>query len=114
MKNELFTFANIFSGIEIVIDFFFIQGSPQWIAIDFDKGVEIAELHVQFQGGFAGKDCWVEGRTHKESDWVKLEHFYPEDNNSLQVSFIEKWVFVQNVAFTHSKVIIYKQGNSSI
>uniref|UniRef100_T1IWQ7 F5/8 type C domain-containing protein n=1 Tax=Strigamia maritima TaxID=126957 RepID=T1IWQ7_STRMM len=38
------------------------QGSPQWILIEFPSAVEIREIHIQFQGGFSGKDCWLEGK----------------------------------------------------
>ncbi|XP_054715074.1 nuclear receptor 2C2-associated protein-like [Uloborus diversus] len=62
------------------------QGSPQWIELRFSKPTSIAELHIQFQGGFAGKNCWVEVK--KEDKMEKLHSLYPSDNNSLQISFI--------------------------
>nr|XP_006640085.1 PREDICTED: nuclear receptor 2C2-associated protein [Lepisosteus oculatus] len=37
------------------------QGSPQWVLLDFPQAVRVSELQVQFQGGFAGKTCRVEG-----------------------------------------------------
>ncbi|XP_023220482.1 nuclear receptor 2C2-associated protein-like [Centruroides sculpturatus] len=55
------------------------QGSPQWIYLKFSKCVVVREIHLQFQGGFVGKDCYIEtGESTKYS-------FYPEDNNRLQV-----------------------------
>ena len=47
----------------------------------------IDEIHIQFQGGFAGRDCQVEGLETQEIGYKTLMEFYPEDNNSLQVSF---------------------------
>ena len=47
----------------------------------------IDEVHVQFQGGFAGRDCWMEGQESPEIGYKRLMDFYPEDSNSLQVSF---------------------------
>ncbi|KAL1429360.1 hypothetical protein MTO96_016324 [Rhipicephalus appendiculatus] len=32
------------------------QGTPQWICLDFSAPVEPSEIHLQFQGGFAGKE----------------------------------------------------------
>lgn len=61
------------------------QGTPQWIHLDFSKHVRPKEIHIQFQGGFAGKDCSVEGQADYEIDLIKLKEFYPEDINSLQV-----------------------------
>ena len=62
-----------------------LQGSPQWIQIDFPKAVIIKELSLQFQGGFAGKDCWIEVK--KNGNMEKSISIHPEDNNSLQISF---------------------------
>ncbi|MBN3317090.1 NR2CA protein, partial [Atractosteus spatula] len=63
------------------------QGSPQWVLLDFPQAVRVSELQVQFQGGFAGKTCRVEGCL-KDGDFEKLTDFYPEDKHSLQISFV--------------------------
>lgn len=46
----------------------------------------ISKLQIQFQGGFAGKDCNIELKTAENDEIVKCE-FYPEDINQMQVSF---------------------------
>ncbi|XP_046574207.1 nuclear receptor 2C2-associated protein-like [Haliotis rubra] len=59
------------------------QGCPQWILVDFEHNVKVKDIQLQFQGGFAGKECWVE--TGKEAvHLTKTADFYPEDINSLQ------------------------------
>ena len=55
--------------------------------IDLEEQCVIDEVHVQFQGGFAGRDCWMEGQESAEIGYKRLMDFYPEDSNSLQVSF---------------------------
>ena len=58
----------------------------------------IDELHIQFQGGFAGRDCALQGLGAdrgcelqggeiSKNEYKNLIEFYPEDSNSLQVSF---------------------------
>lgn len=59
------------------------QGEWQWVLILFPTGVKITELQIQFQGGFVGKECWLEGGNTKDS-LEKLSDFYPDDVNSLQ------------------------------
>ena len=61
----------------------FLQGSPQWVLIDFQEVVHVDELHIMFQGGFTGKECWIESA--KEEDFVKVHSFFPEDINQIQV-----------------------------
>ncbi len=60
------------------------QGSPQWVRLAFPRAVRVAAVRVMFQGGFAGRHCWLEasadgGRTYRRS----LE-FFPEDGNGAQ------------------------------
>ena len=65
------------------------QGSPQWIRISFSEEVEISHVQIMFQGGFAGKTCWLE--TSKDGDlFEKLEDIFPEDVNKLQTFPIKK------------------------
>ena len=59
------------------------QGTPQWIKITFDRELDISELQFMFQGGFAGKTCWVEVAKEGQ-DFEKLQDIYPEDVNKLQ------------------------------
>ena len=59
------------------------QGTPQWIQLDFNGPVRVQSVHIQFQGGFTGKDCYIEGTS--EDNTEKLVDFYPDDINSNQV-----------------------------
>ena len=52
----------------------------------------VSGVHIQFQGGFAAKECWVEsndcaGSVGGEGSLTKIGDIYPEDINSLQISF---------------------------
>ncbi|KAM6963257.1 nuclear receptor 2C2-associated protein [Aplochiton taeniatus] len=89
------------------------QGDFQWVSIDFPQPVKISELKVQFQGGFSGKTCRLEG-SQKAGDFTKISDFYPEDDNSLQIFPIQdaqvvhklKIVF-ENSADFFGRIIIY-------
>ncbi|XP_006814006.1 nuclear receptor 2C2-associated protein-like [Saccoglossus kowalevskii] len=59
------------------------QGSPQWVVMEFPHQIRLQELMIQFQGGFVGKECWIEG-CHDDETMTKILDFYPEDVNSLQ------------------------------
>jgi len=60
------------------------QGTPQWIRIEFDdEPREISEVQFMFQGGFAGKTCWIEVSQDSKT-YEKLQDIYPEDINKLQ------------------------------
>ncbi|XP_036969563.1 nuclear receptor 2C2-associated protein isoform X2 [Acanthopagrus latus] len=61
------------------------QGECQWVILEFPQSVRVSQLKVQFQGGFSAKTCKLEG-CPKEGDLATISHFYPEDNNSLQIS----------------------------
>uniref|UniRef100_A0A4W6DAW4 Nuclear receptor 2C2-associated protein n=1 Tax=Lates calcarifer TaxID=8187 RepID=A0A4W6DAW4_LATCA len=63
------------------------QGECQWVSLEFPQSVKLSELKVQFQGGFSAKTCRLEG-CPKDGVFTVISHFYPEDNNSLQISFI--------------------------
>lgn len=58
------------------------QGSPQWVRLEFDSEVTVAQVEFMFQGGFAGKTCWLEASS--DSELAKVADFYPEDINKLQ------------------------------
>jgi len=63
------------------------QGTPQWIRIEFgqDEEREISEVQFMFQGGFAGKTCWIEvSKDSSNITYEKLQDIYPEDINKLQ------------------------------
>uniref|UniRef100_A0A3Q4ABD4 Nuclear receptor 2C2-associated protein n=1 Tax=Mola mola TaxID=94237 RepID=A0A3Q4ABD4_MOLML len=62
------------------------QGELQWVILEFPQSVKVSELKVQFQGGFSAKTCTLEGCL-KGGEFKVISHFYPEDNNSLQISF---------------------------
>lgn len=90
------------------------QGERQWVILEFPHPVKVSELRIQFQGGFSAGTCKLEGKRlygspqtsplikphviyvvfHifspaclKEGDFNAISHFYPEDNNCLQISF---------------------------
>ena len=56
-----------------------LQGSPQWVSLEFERPVPLSALSLQFQGGFCGKECEVEIEGN-----LKILEFYPEDVNKLQ------------------------------
>lgn len=59
------------------------QGTPQWICLDFSAPAAPSEIHLQFQGGFAGKEVRVE--TASSSGVAACCDVFPEDSNALQV-----------------------------
>lgn len=69
------------------------QGSPQWIAVDFDEPETVTEIKIRFQGGFAGRECWTESLDTSE----KLLEFYPDDVNSLQSFTLDKPQTVKSI-----------------
>ncbi|KAK2164483.1 hypothetical protein LSH36_63g10042 [Paralvinella palmiformis] len=89
------------------------QGTPQWIQVDFPGLVSLQEVHLQFQGGFVGKDCYIEGTLNGITS--RLLEFYPEDINSNQVFQIScsdrvssiKIVFSSSTDF-FGRIILYK------
>ncbi|KAJ3159535.1 Nuclear receptor 2C2-associated protein [Geranomyces michiganensis] len=75
------------------------QGSPQHITIHLvstetpsasERRAAVHELHLMFQGGFAGKECTLLGQSADDdsietSSWETLMDFYPVDANHLQI-----------------------------
>lgn len=59
------------------------QGTPQWIQVSFDSERTVSGFAIQFQGGFAGKNCWIEA-SKDGAEFSKQEDFYPEDMNKAQ------------------------------
>ncbi|KAJ2657477.1 Nuclear receptor 2C2-associated protein [Coemansia sp. RSA 1199] len=68
------------------------QGTPQHILVEFAPRVCISKVHVQFQGGFAGKDTRLIDMDRKE----EICPLFPDDNNKMQV--LELPVSEQGVA----------------
>lgn len=60
------------------------QGTPQWVQINYGCEKEVTELHIMFQGGFAGKSCWVEVKKSEGGEFERAADFFPEDTNKLQ------------------------------
>ena len=71
------------------------QGSPQVISFQFEDPVIVERIDIQFQGGFAGKDCRLE-ITSSETGQKTFCEFYPEDVNQLQVSFSKPSAILPN------------------
>ncbi|XP_069784659.1 LOW QUALITY PROTEIN: nuclear receptor 2C2-associated protein [Narcine bancroftii] len=59
------------------------QGSTQWVVLEFPNSVKVTEVQLQFQGGFTGRTCKLEG-SRSGDDLMKITSFYPEDTNCLQ------------------------------
>ncbi|KAJ8277327.1 hypothetical protein GJAV_G00074000 [Gymnothorax javanicus] len=62
------------------------QGGNQWVVLEFPQPVKVSEVKIQFQGGFSGRICRMEG-CMKEGKFEKFSEFYPEDINAVQISF---------------------------
>ncbi|KAJ2465005.1 Nuclear receptor 2C2-associated protein, partial [Coemansia sp. RSA 2322] len=56
------------------------SGSPQHILVEFKKPVQLSEVQIRFQGGFAGKETKLIDRALN----TEICALYPEDINSLQ------------------------------
>ncbi|ROL40851.1 Nuclear receptor 2C2-associated protein [Anabarilius grahami] len=39
------------------------QGESQWVVLEFPQSLKVSELRLQFQGGFSGKSCKLEGQS---------------------------------------------------
>uniref|UniRef100_A0A670K786 Nuclear receptor 2C2 associated protein n=1 Tax=Podarcis muralis TaxID=64176 RepID=A0A670K786_PODMU len=62
------------------------QGATQWLTLEFPQAVRASQVQIQFQGGFASQKCVVQG-CQNGGDLSPVAEFYPEDTNSLQISF---------------------------
>ncbi|KAM7341924.1 nuclear receptor 2C2-associated protein [Cochliomyia hominivorax] len=62
------------------------EGTPQWIAIEFEKQQTVKSFSFQFQGGFAAKEAKIQ--IHKsephDNNSPYEEPFYAEDINAVQ------------------------------
>ena len=72
-----------------------MQGSHQFIILEFREPVMAEELHVKFQGVFTGKICTLQIGNSME-DLKDLFIFYPEDISSKQVSSIMNIIIYYN------------------
>lgn len=76
------------------------QGTPQWVQVNYGTVKEVTELQIMFQGGFAGKSCWIEVKKSEEGQFEKASDFYPEDTNKLQkFSFSDSPTLPKGCAF---------------
>nr|KAF6401912.1 nuclear receptor 2C2 associated protein [Rousettus aegyptiacus] len=67
------------------------QGPSQWVILEFPQRIRVSQLQIQFQGGFSSRWGRLEGSQGCEA-LNKIVDFYPEDNNSLQISCPGLWV----------------------
>ncbi|KAF6306797.1 nuclear receptor 2C2 associated protein [Rhinolophus ferrumequinum] len=61
------------------------QGPCQWVILEFPQRIRVSQLQIQFQGGFSSRRGCLEGSQGSEA-FNKIVDFYPDDNNSLQIS----------------------------
>ncbi|XP_014678117.1 PREDICTED: nuclear receptor 2C2-associated protein-like [Priapulus caudatus] len=89
------------------------EGLPQWVLLRFLHPVLIARLCVRFQGGFAGRECHLEGGDSPQT-LRRLADFYPEDVNALQTFDVRaqqpvsvaRLVFASSTDF-YGRVVVY-------
>lgn len=79
---SMYRFVEVFH----IIMWLCVQGDQQHVTVQFPAPVIVSALEIRFQGGFAGKDCVLEGRSVANGTMIHLCDFYPEDINSLQIS----------------------------
>lgn len=56
---------------------------PQWVLINFNKQCKLTTINIEFQGGFAGKDCHIEAGD-SPGNLKLIQEFYPDDTNVIQ------------------------------
>nr|KAF6481291.1 nuclear receptor 2C2 associated protein [Molossus molossus] len=66
------------------------QGPSQWVILEFPQRICVSQLQIQFQGGFSSRLGHLEGSQRNEA-LNKIVDFYPEDNNSIQISYRGLW-----------------------
>lgn len=79
--------------------------------------IEISSFDIQFQGGFVGKDCYLEvlSPQNDDADTVLKHPFYPEDINNCQHFKLDhivkgkilRFVFNSSTDF-FGRIVIYK------
>ncbi|KAG2463965.1 NR2CA protein, partial [Polypterus senegalus] len=86
------------------------QGAIQWVLLEFPQMVKISEVRLQFQGGFASTDCRLEGCGKNEDVFTTLATFYPEDKNSLQISFYFFHFPIHGDPLAHKLKIVFENS----
>ncbi|KAF6095886.1 nuclear receptor 2C2 associated protein [Phyllostomus discolor] len=66
------------------------QGPSQWVILEFPQRIRVSQVQIQFQGGFSSRRGCLEGSLESEA-LSKIVDFYPEDNNSIQISCPDLW-----------------------
>uniref|UniRef100_A0AAY4EEP3 Nuclear receptor 2C2-associated protein n=1 Tax=Denticeps clupeoides TaxID=299321 RepID=A0AAY4EEP3_9TELE len=88
------------------------QSPWSWVLLQFPREVLVSEVKVQFQGGFSCRTCRLEGCLN-EGGFTFITDFYPEDNNSLQISFTlllvsnKLKITFENSADFFGRIIVY-------
>ncbi|ELK19215.1 Nuclear receptor 2C2-associated protein [Pteropus alecto] len=90
------------------------QGPSQWVILEFPQRIRVSQLQIQFQGGFSSRCGRLEGSQGCEA-LNKIVDFYPEDNNSLQISCPGLWaaevdrlkVMFEDTTDFFGRVVIY-------
>ncbi|KAL7640743.1 UNVERIFIED_CONTAM: hypothetical protein RMT77_009018 [Armadillidium vulgare] len=61
------------------------SGIPQWVAIKWDKPVNVFKIEAKFQGGFCGnRDTTIEAWDDEAKSWKLIENWPLEDIGSKQ------------------------------
>ncbi|XP_043482341.1 nuclear receptor 2C2-associated protein [Leptopilina heterotoma] len=90
------------------------SGTPQWILVNFEEPVDLSEIEIEFQGGFAGKKCSIESGEDSK-DLSIINDFFPEDTNTRQRfpltkstrSKVFKIIFHSSTDF-FGRIVVYK------
>lgn len=89
-------------------------GIQQWILINFENTCTISAFEIEFQGGFAGKDCYIE-ITDKDNCTLTVERFFPEDTNAVQHFHLKNTVIAKSLKLIFNgstdffgRIIVYR------
>uniref|UniRef100_A0A8C5RLV8 Nuclear receptor 2C2-associated protein n=1 Tax=Laticauda laticaudata TaxID=8630 RepID=A0A8C5RLV8_LATLA len=88
------------------------QGALQWLTMEFPQTVQVSQIQIQFQGGFASQKFILQGG-QKGAALSTVAEFYPEDNNSLQSfpfkaeSLDKLKITFQNSSDFFGRIIVY-------
>lgn len=82
--------------------------------MNFEEPVDLSEIEIEFQGGFAGKKCSIESGEDSK-DLSIVNDFFPEDTNTRQRfpltkstrSKVFKIVFHSSTDF-FGRIVVYK------
>ncbi|XP_033108788.1 nuclear receptor 2C2-associated protein-like [Anneissia japonica] len=91
------------------------EGSPQWVKVEFPETVFLTSIHMQFQGGFVGKTCTLEGQSSDEEEFDLITECYPDDSNALQIFPVKDCEAIKRLKITFKestdffgRVTVYK------